>query len=61
MAEALLHYVGYRAHGSYDADIKTENNTHYMRFEASCKKLKDLGYAPAVAIDKIDTRDKGYL
>lgn len=61
MTEAILHYVGYRAHSSYDADIKTENNTHYMRFEASCKKLKDLGYIPVSAIDKIDSRDKGYL
>jgi hypothetical protein len=61
MTEALLHYVGYRAHGSYDADIKTENNTHYVRFEASCKKLKDLGYAPVTAMYKMDMRDKGYL
>lgn len=61
MAEALLHYIGYRAHSSYDADIKTENNTHYMRFEASCKKLKDLGYVPVTAVDVINTKDKGYL
>jgi hypothetical protein len=61
MTEALLNYIGYRAHGSYNADIKTENNTHYMRFEASCKKLIDLGYAPATAIDQIDIRNKGYI
>jgi hypothetical protein len=39
----LLHYVGYRAHGSLDGDIKAENNTHLMRYEASVKRIKDLG------------------
>jgi hypothetical protein len=43
MIEALLHYIGYRAHGAMDANIQTESNTHYMRFEASCNKLKELG------------------
>ena len=43
MIEALLHYIGYRAHGAMDANIQTESNTHYMRFEASCNKLRELG------------------
>jgi len=43
LLEPLLHYVGYRAHGSMNGDIKAENNTHYMRYEASCKRVKDLG------------------
>ena len=43
MIEALLHYIGYRAHGAMDANIQTESNTHYMRFEASCTKLRELG------------------
>jgi len=43
LLEPLLHYIGYRAHGSMDGDIKAENNTHYMRYEASCKRIKDLG------------------
>ncbi|MHB8098070.1 MAG: phage adaptor protein [Sulfuricurvum sp.] len=41
--EALLNYIGYRAHGSMDGNIQTESNTHYMRFEASCNKIKELG------------------
>ena len=44
MVEALLHYVGYRAHGSVDGNINSESNTHYMRFEKSCNVLKAEGY-----------------
>ena len=41
--ESLLHYSGYRGHGSMNGDIQTDSNTHYMRFEASCNKLRELG------------------
>ena len=41
--EALFNYVGYRGHGSVKGDIKSENNTHYMRFEASCERIKKEG------------------
>ena len=44
MLEALLHYVGYRAHGSVNGEINSESNTHYMRFEKSCNVLKTEGY-----------------
>ena len=43
LLEPLLHYVGYRAHGSVHGDIKAENNTHYMRFIASCNEIEKLG------------------
>ena len=43
LLEPLLHYVGYRAHGSMNGDIKAENNTHLMRYEASVKRIKNLG------------------
>ena len=43
LLEPLLHYIGYRAHGAMNGDIKAENNTHYMRYEASVKRIKDLG------------------
>lgn len=46
MVEPLLHYIGYRAHGAMNGEINSENNTHYMRFEASCKNLKELGIVP---------------
>lgn len=43
LLEPLLHYIGYRAHGSMDGNIKAENNTHYMRYEASCNRIERLG------------------
>jgi len=44
MLEALLHYIGYRAHGSVNGNVDKENNTHYMRFEKSCALLVSEGY-----------------
>ncbi len=40
LVEPLLHYVGYRAHGAMDGNIQSESNTHYMRFDASCKRVQ---------------------
>jgi hypothetical protein len=51
--EALLHYVGYRGHGSMDGEVQAENNTHYMRFEASCLKIKELGVG--IMADDVNT------
>lgn len=54
--EALLHYIGYRAHGSMDGNIQTESNTHYMRFEKACDKLRELGVG--IAPDDIDMNER---
>jgi hypothetical protein len=43
LIEALLHYVGYRAHAAVDGNIQAENSTHYTRFEASCNRVESLG------------------
>ena len=43
MLEALLHYIGYRAHGAVDGNIQSENSTHYQRFELSCKQIETRG------------------
>jgi hypothetical protein len=43
MVEALLHYIGYRAHGAMDGNIQAENSTHYQRFELSCKRIEQNG------------------
>ena len=41
--EALFNYVGFQAHSSVKGDMKSENNTHYLRFEESCNKISALG------------------
>ncbi len=38
--EALFHYVGYRGHGSVKGDLKSENNSHYQRFDKSCDNIE---------------------
>ena len=43
LIEPLLHYIGYKGHSSVNGDIKAENNTHYMRYEASCREIEKLG------------------
>jgi len=39
LLEALLSYIGYKGHGSVDGSLRTENQSHYVRFEESCKKV----------------------
>lgn len=56
LIEPLLHYVGYRGHGAINGNIQTEANTHYMRFEASCKKARELGVA--IASDDLEMPEK---
>ena len=51
LVEALLSYIGYRAHGAMDGNINAENNTHYTRFEASCLRAANLGVVTADSLD----------
>jgi len=46
LLEAMMHYIGYRAHGSVDGNIQAENNTHLMRFVAACNAVEALGLIP---------------
>jgi hypothetical protein len=43
MVEPLLHYIGYRAHGAMNGEVQAESNTHYQRFELSCRRIEDMG------------------
>ena len=60
LLDALYNYIGYRGHGAVSGDLKTENNSHYMRFEANCKKAKDLGVLTEE--DTVNTKlvDRGF-
>lgn len=63
LVEALLHYVGYRGHGSLDGSLQAENNSHYQRFEKSCKLADQLGVV--IASDSLDMtlrfKDRGFV
>ncbi len=41
--EPMLNYAAYKAHSSISGDIKDENNTYYLRYEASCKQIINSG------------------
>lgn len=51
LMEPLLHYIGYRAHGAMDGSIQAESNTHYMRFDASCKRIQTEGMLTGDNVD----------
>jgi len=60
LIEPLLHYIGYRAHGSRNGDIKAENNTHLMRFKASCDEIERLGVVTSTDNGYNSVQSKGY-
>ena len=61
--EPLLHYIGYRGHGAMDGNIQAESNTHYMRFERSCDKVRELGVGIAPDDFEMPRRieDRGFI
>ena len=61
LIEALLHYVGYRAYGAMDGNIQSESNTHYMRFDNSCQKIKTEGMFTNDNLDMTRVTDKGFV
>ena len=60
MLEAMLHHIGYSAHGSIDGNVQPETTTHLTRFERACDRLEILGLIPQDTID-MDTDRKGFL
>ena len=60
MIEALLHYIGYRAHGTISSDVKLENNTHYIRFRASCDRINERGLALPDDVVSYKHFDRGF-
>jgi len=61
LLEPMLHYIGYRAHGAVDGKLNTENNTHYMRFEKSCDRAKELGIITADDVMCASVESKGFV
>lgn len=43
LLEALLHYIGYRAHNAINGKVNSEYTTHYTLFEQACKRVEDEG------------------
>lgn len=60
LLEPMLHYVGYRAHGSLDGSLTTENNSHYMRYKASCEALESMGVLTSDDVSSQSIAWKGF-
>lgn len=60
--EALLNYAAYKAHSAISGDIKDENNTYYLRYEASCKQLVTSGMSGSNEIEtNTKLEDNGFV
>lgn len=56
LIDALISYIGYRAHVGVRGDQQAEGSTHWQRFERNCKKARDLGVA--FPINKLDMSER---
>lgn len=61
LLEPLLHYIGYRAHGSVHGAMADENNIHYMRYVASCKTVDTTGVMSLSNLSSRDVQSKGFV
>ena len=62
LIDCLLHYVGYRGHLGIRSDGNSETNVHFVRFERSVEKAKNLGIVPttdSLVMNK-RIRDRGF-
>jgi len=62
LVDALVSYIGYRAHMGIRGDAQSDNNAHWLRFDRSCKKARELGVAFPVDSLKMSERinDRGF-
>lgn len=63
LIEPLLHYIGYKAHLGIRGTEDSETNSHYLRFDRSCKKARELGVAYPMESWEMPNRvyDKGFV
>jgi hypothetical protein len=60
--EALITYVAYKAHAAVSGDMKTENNTYYLRYRESTKNIKLTGLANSDNLDSnTKLTDRGFV
>ncbi len=60
--EALLNYAAYKAHLAVSGLMSDENNTYYLRYEASCKQIVSSGMWGNNEVDQnTKLRDNGFV
>lgn len=61
MLEALLHYIGFKAHSSINGNKNSENDNHYIKFERSCNLLDTMGYTVDIYSARPSIQSKGLV
>jgi hypothetical protein len=63
LIEPLIHYIGYKAHLGIRGTEDSETNSHYLRFDRSCKKARELGVAYPMDSWEMTSRmyDRGFV
>lgn len=61
MLEALLHYIGFKAHSAVNGNKNSENDNHYLKFERSCALLDSMGYAVDIYTARPSIQSKGLV
>jgi len=59
--EALFLYVAFKGQLSVKSGIKEENNTHYIRFEASCDRIKMEGLGVENDMESSKFEQRGFV
>jgi len=49
--EAMINYITYLAYCSQNGDVKSTNNTFYMRFKSSCDMIRNIGLQTSDNLD----------
>lgn len=61
LLEPLLHYIGYRGNSTVTVGIKEENNSHYIRFDQSCKRIIEQGLHIADDLESYTFDQRGFV
>lgn len=63
LINCLLHYIGYRGHLGVRSDGQSENNSHYIRFMQSMKRVRDKGVISFKNTNEMPSRifDRGFV
>lgn len=61
MVDAILMYIGYKAHEALGGDTETEDDAFYQKFEASCNRIEQRGMFTVDDMDMLARDMKGFV
>ena len=61
LSEAMLHYIGYKAHEAVNGSARSEDSAHYTKFLQACEEVSLLGLLPQYDLTGPTVTEKGFL